>query len=117
MIILRCLIFILRKEHLLMKTKIMQTLINHKGKEHAISSSQIAKELNIPDDATYFTTRRLVKETINEFGLPIASCANGYYFIVEEDEYNEYMNSLMARIAGIEKRMSMVRKNYLLSRA
>lgn len=100
-----------------MKTKIMQTLIAHRGKDNAISSSRIAKMFNIPDDSTYFTTRRLIRETINEFGLPVASCTNGYYFIIEEEEYNEYMKSLMARIDGIQKRMSMVRKNYMLNKA
>lgn len=100
-----------------MKTKIMQTLIAHKGKDNAISSSRIAKEFNIPDDVTCFTTRRLVKEVIKEFGLPVASCSNGYYFITEENEYNEYMNSLIARIEGIKKRMSMVRENYMANKA
>jgi hypothetical protein len=44
--------------------------------------------------------------------LPLAASNKGYYLISTQQEYDEYMNNLDSRSAGIEQRKKIITKNF-----
>jgi hypothetical protein len=96
--------------------KIRDILLGHKGKENAIFSGQIAKQVGIDDvqGGTHVKIRKLIWEAIQKYELPIAARSdNGYYYITNQDELFEYFGNLSDRSFGIEERKRVVRDNYV----
>lgn len=83
------------------------------GKDNAITSGELAAR-HVPDDgAANPTTREIVKATMmRERGLPIVSCASGYYIPQDRGTIDDELDSLRGRIAGIEERMDLLEDNW-----
>lgn len=95
-----------------MLEQIKNILLTHVGKRNPIKSAEIARRIGIVEDDTYSQTRALILECAEQYGLPLASDNKGYYLIANQQEYNEYMDNLDLRIAGIERRKRIITKNF-----
>lgn len=95
-----------------MLKKIKNILLLHKGKRNAITSAKIAREIGINEDDTHAQTRALILECAEKYGLPLAANNKGYYLITSQLEYDEYMENLDSRSAGIESRKRLITKNF-----
>lgn len=92
--------------------KICEILKRHKGRLNEITSSQIAEQINVPEDATYAKTRALIFEAAKKYKLPLAANNRGYFLIDTKAEYDEYIVNLDLRIAGIDERKKVITDNY-----
>lgn len=100
------------KERLEMALWRLHDILNeHKGKDNAITSAEIACELGISEDATHAITRSLIFQAIERFCLPVAATVKGYYIVATKEEEDEYITNLASRISGIQKRMDVFKKN------
>lgn len=95
-----------------MREKLKTILMEHKGKSNRITSSQIARCLGINEDDTHAKTRSLIFDVAEEYKIPLAADAKGYYVIATKEEYQDYMNNLDRRIAGIDRRKMIISNNY-----
>jgi len=95
-----------------MLEQIRDMLALHEGKRNPITSAEIAKKLHIVEDDTHAQTRALILECAIQYNLPLAAGNKGYYLIADQEEYNEYMNNLDSRNAGIEERKRIITKNF-----
>lgn len=91
---------------------ILNILKGHIGKSNKVTSSQIAVQIGIHEDATHAKTRALILETAKKYKLPLAANNRGYYLIRTKAEYDEYIENLNSRIAGIEERKRIITDNY-----
>ena len=87
-------------------------LLAHQGKQNAIASAEIAKAIGIVENDTHAQTRALILECAEQYRLPVAASANGYYLITSQQELDEYMANLDLRIEGMEERKRLIHKNY-----
>lgn len=95
-----------------MLEQIRDMLVLHEGKRNSITSAEIAKQLHIVEDDTHAQTRALIFECAKQYNLPLAAGNKGYYLIADQEEYDEYMNNLDSRSAGIEERKRIITKNF-----
>lgn len=93
-------------------SQLRKILSNHRGRENAITSTELAAQIGINDANGNPTTRFEILSLIRLSGMPIGSCPNGYYIIETSDELREYLDRLDHRIAGIERRKQLVREAY-----
>lgn len=91
---------------------IRDILNSHIGKSNKVTSSQIAEQIGIQEDATHAKTRALIIEATKKYKLPLAANNRGYFLINTKSEYNEYIENLNSRIAGIEERKKIITDNY-----
>lgn len=91
---------------------IRDILNSHIGKSNKVTSSQIAEQIGIQEDATHAKTRALILEAAKKYRLPLAANNRGYFLINTKAEYNEYIENLNSRIAGIEERKKIITDNY-----
>ena len=91
---------------------IKDILLNHKGKKNRITAATIAETIGIVENATYAKTRALIFECAKTHKLPLAADTKGYYLITNKKEYDDYIENLNSRIAGIEERKRVITKNY-----
>jgi hypothetical protein len=91
--------------------EIRKILLKHRGKENPIAANKISKLLQIPEDDTVPTTRRLITKLIVEEGMPIAAFGRGYFYIETIDELTEYMNYLDEKILQTTNRKTIVYSN------
>ncbi len=92
--------------------KIRNILNQHVGKANKVTSSQIAKAIGIEEDDTHAKTRALIFKAAQKYHLPLAANNRGYFLIKSESEYDEYIENLNSRIAGIKKRKKIITENY-----
>lgn len=95
-----------------MLKKIKDILLLHNGKKNPITSAEIASIIGIDEDATHARTRALIRECAQKYQLPLAASNRGYYLISSLQEYDEYMENLDSRLAGIEERKGIITKNF-----
>lgn len=98
-----------------MLEQIKNILLSHKGKRNPVTSTEIARKIGIIEDDTHAQTRALIFECAKKFKLPLAANNRGYYLIVDQQEYDDYMENLDSRSAGIEERKRIITKNYKTS--
>lgn len=88
------------------------------GKQNAITSGELARRHVPTDGEANPTTREAIKEIMmRERGLPVVSCANGYYLPADRETIDDELDSLRGRIAGIEDRMALLESNWQQWRA
>lgn len=92
--------------------RIRDILLLHEGKRNPITSAEVAKKVGITEDDTHAKSRALILKCAKQYNLPLAASNKGYYLIVEQEEYEEYMNNLDVRSAGIEERKRIITKNF-----
>lgn len=95
-----------------MLEQIKDILILHYGKKNSITASEIADMIGIVEDDTHAQTRALILECAEKYELPVAANNKGYYIISNQQEYDEYMNNLDLRSAGIEIRKKIITNNW-----
>ena len=91
---------------------ICNILNRHIGKSNKVTSSQIAEQIGIQEDATHAKTRALILETAKKYRLPLAANSRGYYIINTKSQYDEYIKNLDLRLAGSEERKKIIPDNY-----
>jgi hypothetical protein len=79
-----------------MKKAIEMVIKLHRGKGNAIKTCDIIKALG--GDPTDIKQKKYVKKTLLNLNIPIASCADGYYVILNRDELQEYIEFLELNI-------------------
>ncbi len=79
------------------------------NKTNAKDAKAIARELGIERGRTEEKTRDIIREMVL-CGYPVASCGEGYFKTLSEEELREYHQSLKSRISGIEKRIAAIDK-------
>ena len=77
-----------------MLEQIREILLLHNGKKNPITSAEIAKSLGIVEDDTHAQTRALILECAEKYELPLAANNRGYYLISDQQEYEEYMDTM-----------------------
>jgi hypothetical protein len=95
-----------------MLEQIRDMLMPHIGKKNPITSKEISKKIGVIEDDTHTKTRYLILQCAYEYGLPLAANSNGYFLIESAEEYEEYINNLDFRIAGIEERKRIITENF-----
>lgn len=71
----------------------------HRGRDRAISSRELAKQT--PVGAS--TLRDLIKEVQREYRIPIGSCRNGYYVVIEPSDFQRRVRSKRKEIETHEE--------------
>lgn len=79
------------------------------GRDNAITSQELSERLGGLDelDSTP-VTRRLVRDVIAEYRLPIAGCPDGYFVVQSATTYEDAQARLDARIQGILERKELL---------
>jgi predicted transcriptional regulator len=84
--------------------RLTKLFLDHRGKENAISSGQIADKLGIDDGTGNTRTRKAITELLDEREVPVVAGPNGYYLPESLDEARVYDERLTGRMAGIQQR-------------
>ncbi len=92
--------------------EIKEIILMHKGKENAIPANKIGRALNIPENDTVSTTRKLITKLIKRDKMPIGASEKGYYIILTEEELNDSTRYLNDRIYGIYDRINRIISNF-----
>lgn len=94
-----------------LKKALLQAIIDANGE--TVYAAELAKRFNIEDNVTSTTTRAAIKDGLRLFGVemqaPIGANSKGYFLIKTRIQFDEYMENLYGRIAGIQERMTIVR--------
>jgi len=77
-----------------------------------IKAKDIAEYFNIKEDSTYSITRKFIKQCIEKFKLPVVADSGGYYMIQCKQDFDKYMQNLNSRIIEIDRRKTLISKNY-----
>lgn len=95
------------------KEKVREVLVEHVGRENAITSTEIGEKADIPNGNGNSNVRNSVRELTNsENDLPIGSCNDGYFIIETYDELCEYTEGLDERICKIRERQKNTRHSF-----
>ena len=95
-----------------MNREIKNILLQHKGKENAITSKEISIAMGFPMEDTQSVSRDAIRKTEEEFGLPLISCNKGYYIAQTDEELDEYNRNIQGRIDKMSQRRKMANDNY-----
>ncbi len=95
-----------------MHEQIRDILLQHRGKANAITSKAISRAMGFPMEDTQSLSRKVIRETEEKFGIPLASCNKGYYIAESDEEMKEYNSIIQRRIDGMEKTREMANKFY-----
>ena len=92
------------------RERLTGVLREHAGKAHAIKARALAHELGcLSRDQTEFALRQVIARLIDE-GVPVASSSTGYFWLENDNELNEYIESLRTREEGLRVRREAVLK-------
>jgi hypothetical protein len=92
--------------------RLYSILKQHAGKDNAITSSEIAQQVNPDDTGTNPVTRDEIKEVMRQFGIPVIGCNQGYYVPDDPEEVEEGLDNLRSRISGIQERKQLIEQNW-----
>lgn len=95
-----------------MSEEIKNILLEHRGKENAITSKEISKMMGFPMEDTQSVSRQAIWDTAEEYGLPIISCNKGFYIAETDEEMDDFNSNREKRISGMIKSQEMANKNY-----
>ena len=95
-----------------MSEKIKSILLQHKGKANAITSKEVSRKMGFPMEDTQVVSRKAIRATEKEYGLPLLSCNRGYFIAETDDEMAEYNSNIQSRIDGMVETRKMANKNY-----
>lgn len=92
--------------------KIKDILLQHRGKNNAITSKNVSSIMGFPMEDTQAKSRKEIHKTAEMFNLPLLSCSHGFYIAETEQELEEYNRGIDNRISGIEKNRQIVNENF-----
>lgn len=76
--------------------------------DEPMTSAELADELGIDDRAGTPKTREAVRVLVQERHVPVVASNNGYHIVQTRAGLDAYLDTLDARIRGIESRKQMV---------
>ena len=91
---------------------IRDILLQHIGKDNAIYSKEISKNMGFPMEDTQSVSRKAIWDTAIKYKLPLVSYKGGYFIAETDDEIAEYNSNIQSRIDGMEKTRKIVNNNY-----
>ena len=91
---------------------IADTISHHRGKDAAITSSELAERLQIENQPANPVTRETILDVIRKTNMPILACNQGYFVAETSAELNEYVDNLRSRRDAIDKRIELVMNAY-----
>lgn len=86
------------------KERVKRILREHEGADNGISSREINEQLGIDSIGSFPNIRSVMRKLVLEEELPVASNSKGYYLIQDDQELEEYVESLESRAEAINKR-------------
>ena len=89
-------------------------LLQHKGKENAITVKNISAMMGFRRAETQPECRRLIWETAKMFNLPVVACSKGYFVAIREDEIDGYVENIQHRIDGMIQTRDMAKNNFAI---
>lgn len=92
--------------------QIREILDDHDGPENAISSADIADELDIEENATRARTRELIWRTMRVHRIPVGADTRGYFVVDDDETYQDCIQLLEKRQDGIEERKQLLQDIY-----
>lgn len=92
--------------------KIRDVLLQHRGKNNAITSKEISSIMGFPMEDTQAKSRKEIHKTAEIYNLPLLSCGRGFYIANSQQELNEYNQNIDDRINGMEKTRQTVNENF-----
>ncbi len=84
---------------------VWRILVNHKGKDSAITIEQLAFLAGLPNRRS---CEDLLETRLNQFPFPLVADSNGVYIPVTADEINHCLNSLRGRAIKIFRRRKIL---------
>lgn len=87
---------------------VAKILAEHRGRNNAISSQEIADRTGLDKSDSTPRTRGVIRQLQRQFDWPVAATSQGYFLISQEAEAKSYLDNLDGRITGIEKRKDAV---------
>lgn len=79
-------------------------LEQHVGKDNKITSREVQEHFGIREDASHPKSRKLIKDCMMKYHLPLAANSRGYYIVTSDDEYAAYIENLQNRADEILER-------------
>lgn len=95
------------------RERVKDLLLEHQGKDDAITSREINDEVDLDSIGSFPSTRAVVRDIIMEDQIPIAGGSQGYYVIQDEDELRDYIDQLESRVMQITERKFAVQRAVL----
>lgn len=92
--------------------QVKNILLEHTGPSEAISSGDIAEELDIEESDTRSRTRELIWKAMRIYELPIGANTKGYFLIKSDSVFQDCIDLLEKRQEGIEERKDLLKKVY-----
>ena len=93
---------------------IRDILLQHGGQSNVISARDIANQIGINAGVSMVNIRKLIKDAIIRFELPIASNNRGYYLLENNlEDLRRYQRSLKRRAYEIIERNFIVTRNFM----
>ncbi|TET57075.1 MAG: hypothetical protein E3J52_10885 [Promethearchaeota archaeon] len=91
--------------------RIRDIIMQHIGKNNAISSREIANRIGIDAGSSKVIIRKKIKETMIKYELPIAATNKGYYLMENDlEDLKRYRKSLAKRALDNVERGILVRR-------
>lgn len=87
---------------------LIEILKSHRGENQAICSQELSILLDIKDRPGTRNTRTFIKNTIEDYHLPVGATEKGYFWITTPEERDRYLDGLERRIEGIKRRKAAV---------
>lgn len=82
------------------------------GRENQVTSKEISREMGFPMEDTQSVSRKAIRKTAEEYGLPLVSSNKGYFLANTEEELNTFNKNIGKRIKGMEKSREMANENF-----
>lgn len=95
------------------KERVRDVLVEHVGKENAITSTEIGKQADIPNSNGNSNVRKSVRDLVLESNdLPIGSCSEGYFIIDTYEELCDCTADLKQRREKLKERENSIRHSF-----
>lgn len=92
------------------KEKVREMILNHRGRNNAITSREINNQINVDNVGSFPGTRAIIRELVVDEGIPIAGGPNGYFLIETREELDGYVDTLDSRaLEMMERKVSVLK--------
>jgi hypothetical protein len=82
--------------------------------DRRVTSDEVRDKFHVRETTSgNYNTRKLIKDAMEYVGdfcaIPIGADRHGYFVIKSKEEYDAYVDNLTQRVAGIQKRIQLVK--------
>lgn len=92
----------------LIHIRVKRLLENIASSDSPIKAARLAKMLEIQDGAGQPKTRKLIKEVITIYKIPIVASSKGFWVAENKDQVKTYLESLKFRALRTRNRMRLI---------